>query len=124
MMPLRVVQAFLVLLFVDGLMRLGTRTFYRALRLASRVRFPWSATSCAPSQAAVNEASIWYFHRVECLQRAGALWLMLWMRGIRVELVIGFRPVPFQSHAWLEHQQTVINDRPQYRRVFHVLDRI
>ena len=33
-------------------------------------------------------------------------------------------PLPFESHAWVEVDGRVVNDRPQYQRAFTVLDRL
>jgi hypothetical protein len=73
---------------------------------------------------AVDEACVWYFKRVLCLQRSAVSVWLLRRAGLRAELVIGYRPVPFESHAWVELDGEVINDRPQYQRVFMVLDRL
>jgi hypothetical protein len=119
---LRVVEALIVLVIVDLLMRRGTRALYAALRVLSHVHVPWAASSHDAVVAAVDEASVWYCHRVLCLQRSAALRLMLWIRGVPSQLVIGFRPVPFRSHAWVERNERVINDRQQYKLFFKVLD--
>jgi hypothetical protein len=39
-------------------------------------------------------------------------------------VVIGFRPVPVDSHAWVEVDGKVVNDRPQYQKHFRVLERL
>ena len=73
---------------------------------------------------AVDEACVWYVRRVLCLQRSAvAVWLLR-RHGLPAHLVIGYRPIPFESHAWAELDGKVVNDRPQYQRVFTVLDRI
>ena len=73
---------------------------------------------------AVDEACVWYVRRVLCLQRSAvAVWLLR-RHGLPAHLVIGYRPIPFESHAWAELDGKVINDRPQYQNVFTVLDRL
>ena len=73
---------------------------------------------------AVEEACVWYVKRAACLQRSVvATWLMR-RHGIAATLVIGCRALPFESHAWVEVDGAVVNDRPQYPRAFTVLDRI
>ena len=52
------------------------------------------------------------------LPRAGTL------HGIAAQTVIGCRPLPFESHAWVEVEGQIVNDRPQYQRAFQVLDRL
>ena len=43
-----------------------------------------------------------YFKRVRCLQAAAAAVCFLRLHGIAARLVIGVRPRPFASHAWVE----------------------
>lgn len=73
---------------------------------------------------AVDEACVWYVKRAACLQRSAVATWLLRRHGLRAEMVIGCRPLPFESHAWVEVDGHVVNDRPQYQRVFTVLDRI
>ncbi len=73
---------------------------------------------------AVDEACVWYFKRVACLQRSAITTWMLRRHGIPAQLVIGYRPLPFESHAWVELHGAVVNDRPQYQKAFTVLDRL
>jgi len=72
----------------------------------------------------VEEACVWYPKRAMCLQRSAVATWLLRRHGIAAEMVIGFRPLPFESHAWVEVDGQVVNDRPQYQRAFHVLDRL
>jgi hypothetical protein len=73
---------------------------------------------------AVDEACVWYPHRVLCLQRSTVGVWLLRRHGWPAQLVLGYRPIPFESHAWVEIGGCVVNDRPQYRTVFAVLDRL
>jgi hypothetical protein len=73
---------------------------------------------------AVDEACVWYVKRVACLQRSAIATWLLRRHGLRAELVIGCRPLPFESHAWVEIDGQVVNDRPQYQKHFTVLDRL
>lgn len=72
---------------------------------------------------AVAEACAWYVKRVLCLQRSAVTTWLLRLHGVPAELVIGCRPVPVQSHAWVEVHGQVVNDRPQYQIFFQVLER-
>jgi Transglutaminase-like superfamily len=92
-------------------------------------RRPVAARTPAPEVTArvcraVEEACIWYFKRAYCLQRSTVATWMLRRRGVAAELVIGFRPAPVDSHAWVEVGGQVVNDRPQYQKFFRVLDRL
>jgi hypothetical protein len=73
---------------------------------------------------AVEEACVWYVKRAYCLQRSSVATWMLRRRGVPAQLVIGYRPVPVDSHAWVEVDGKVVNDRPQYQKFFRVLDRL
>jgi hypothetical protein len=72
----------------------------------------------------VEEACVWYVKRAHCLQRSAVTAWLLRAHGIDAEMVIGFRPLPFESHAWVEVAGDVVNDRPQYQKAFKVIDRI
>ena len=73
---------------------------------------------------AVDEACVWYVIRAACLQRSFVATRLLRRHGFRAELVIGCRPLPFESHAWVEIDGRVVNDLPQYPRAFTVLNRL
>ena len=72
----------------------------------------------------VDEACVWYAKRAACLQRSVVATWLLRRHGIAAQMVIGCRPLPFESHAWVEVEGRVVNDRPQYQRAFRVLDRV
>ena len=73
---------------------------------------------------AVDEACVWYVKRAFCLQRSAVTVWLLRRSGFDARLVIGFRAIPFESHAWVEIDGRVVNDRPQYRKYFHVLEQL
>jgi Transglutaminase-like superfamily len=72
---------------------------------------------------AMDYACVFYFKRVHCLQRSAATALLLRRHGLDVELVIGAKLLPFRSHAWVEFNGHVINDKPYMRTIYQVLDR-
>jgi hypothetical protein len=72
---------------------------------------------------AVDEACVWYVKRAACLQRSFVAARLLRRHGFAAEMVIGCRPLPFESHAWVELDGCVVNDLPQYQRAFAVLNR-
>jgi Transglutaminase-like superfamily len=71
--------------------------------------------------AAVALAMCFYWKRVLCLQRSVCAVRLLRRRGVPAQLVIGYRPVPFLSHAWVEVDGRVINDSPAYKARLRVL---
>lgn len=73
---------------------------------------------------ALANAMTLYWRRVHCLQRSAAATRLLRRYGWDAHLIIGYRPVPFFSHAWVEVDGRVVNDSPAYKRQLHVLDRI
>ena len=73
---------------------------------------------------AVDEACVWYVKRAACLQRSFVATRLLRQYGFAAEMVIGCRPLPFESHAWVELDGRVVNDLPQYQRAFTVLTRL
>jgi hypothetical protein len=73
---------------------------------------------------AVDEACVWYVKRAPCLQRSAVTTCLLRRNGLHAELVIGYRALPFESHAWVEVDGHVVNDRPQYQKAFTVLERL
>ena len=111
------------LMFYDLASRLG---FGRTRTLVAKcpvVRRKHSDEATAKICEAVTEATVWYVKRVLCLQKSAVTTWMLRLHGIPAELVIGCRPVPIQSHAWVEVNGQVVNDRPQYQKFFQVLER-
>ena len=116
-------QAWLGLLVFDvtrlaGFARLCA--WLRRRRVGSHV----SIASTADVVWSVDEACVWYVKRAACLQRSVVATWLLRRQGIAAEMVIGCRPLPFESHAWVEVDGRVVNDRPQYQRAFTVLDRL
>lgn len=118
-----VLEAWARLVVFDALSLIGYKrvsAFTRSRRVA-RTRSPFGTTERVCRS--IDEACVWYVKRVHCLQRSTVTTWMLRDRGIRAELVIGYRPVPVDSHAWVEVDGAVVNDRPQYQKFYQVLER-
>lgn len=73
--------------------------------------------------AAVDMACIWYWKQVLCLQRSAATACLLKRRGVPAQMMIGAQQMPFRSHAWVEVDGRVVNDKPYMREMYAVLDR-
>ena len=65
---------------------------------------------------AVLLATCFYFKPVLCLQRAACTVRLLRRYGIVARLVIGYRPSPFFSHAWVEVDGRVVYGSPAYQK--------
>jgi PqqD family protein of HPr-rel-A system len=74
--------------------------------------------------AAVSWACDLYWKPARCLQRSVVLARRLRRCGIPARLVIGYRAVPFFSHAWVEVNGRVVNDLPSYSLCLSILDRV
>jgi hypothetical protein len=72
---------------------------------------------------AIDLACVCYFKRVLCLQRSAATTLLLRRHGWIAEMVIGAKLVPFESHAWVEIDGCVVNDKPYMTELYEVLER-
>jgi prolyl oligopeptidase len=72
---------------------------------------------------AADIACVLYCKRVYCLQRSAATTMLLRRCGFAAELVIGARIVPFKSHAWVELDGVVLNDKAYIPRLYSELER-
>ena len=65
---------------------------------------------------AVHLATCFYWKPVLCLQRAACTVRLLRRHGIFARLVIGYRPSPFFSHAWVEVEGRVVYGSAAYQK--------
>ena len=70
---------------------------------------------------AVLLATCFYWKPVLCLQRSVCTVRLLRRYGIHGRLVIGYRPSPFFSHAWVEVDGRVVYGSPAYQKRLQVL---
>lgn len=70
---------------------------------------------------AVLLATCLYWKPVLCLQRSVGAVRLLRRYGIAAKLVIGYRPAPFLSHAWVEVGGRIVNGSPAYQSRLRVL---
>ncbi len=83
-----------------------------------------NAAACADDLCrAIDLACVFYPKRVMCLQRSAATTLLLRRYGIGAEMVIGAQMLPFKSHAWVELDGKVINDKPYMLEIYRPLER-
>jgi hypothetical protein len=72
---------------------------------------------------AVDIACVLYFKRVLCLQRSAVTTLLLRRNGWHAQMVTGTQILVPESHAWVEIDGTVVNDKPYVSEIFQVVDR-
>jgi hypothetical protein len=72
---------------------------------------------------ALRSVAPFYWKPIRCLQRSIVTARLMRGRGIPAEVVIGYRAMPFFSHAWVEIGGRVANDSPVYRARLQELDR-
>lgn len=123
-LTLLTLQAWLGLVAFDLVVLLGFGRVHRWMRRCRVNPHRDGAAYTGDIVWAVEEACVWYVKRAACLQRSAVTTWLLRRHGIRGELVIGYRPVPFESHAWVEVAGSIVNDRPQYQKFFAVLERV
>ena len=70
---------------------------------------------------AVLLASCFYWKPVLCLQRSVCTTVLLRKYGIGAKVVIGYRPAPFFSHAWVEVKGQVAYGSAPYQQRLRVL---
>ena len=116
-----VVRAWCELVRFDLLRALPTASTLRLRPVASRGRKAPDAKRTSAVCNAVATATCLYWKPVMCLQRSVCAARLLRARGVAARLVIGYRPAPFLSHAWVEVDGRVVNDSPVYRQRLSVL---
>lgn len=73
---------------------------------------------------AVDIASCFYFKQVRCMHRSFVSVRLLRKAGFQAHLVIGSRPIPFVTHAWVEVDGRVVNDKQGYKRRLMEMERM
>lgn len=118
-----IIESWLLLLYFDWLMHFrGFDNLHSVVR-QEKARHATKATESAALCHATDLACVFYFKSVLCLQRSAAAAVLLRRHGWAAELVIGTQMLPFQSHAWVEIDGTVVNDKPYITEIFQVLER-
>jgi hypothetical protein len=119
------VNAYLLLLRTGFTM--ATRGFPALHRLVRSRRVSARSTGVLCSTETLCKAMDWacvfYPKQVLCLQRSAATTLLLRRHGVQAEMFIGAQLLPFKSHAWVEVDGIVVNDKPYMREIYRVLER-
>ena len=118
-------ESYIHLVRIDILMRLGGVKSIHALVRKTQAASSGDGTAISVTALchAVDLACVFYPKRVFCLQRSAATALLLRGYGHTAELVIGAQMIPFRSHAWVEIEGAVVNDKPYMLDIYQVLER-
>jgi hypothetical protein len=119
-----VILSWMFLMYFDFIMKFRD---LKALRNVLRRRLARSSSDLsAPSNEqlcrAMDYACVFYFKKVLCLQRSAATTVLLRRYGRDANMITGAQILPFRSHAWVEIQGSVVNDKPYMRDIYQVLD--
>jgi Transglutaminase-like superfamily len=95
---------------------LGSGRILSQLRRQSISTQPNSAELEKTICEAVLLATCFYWKPVLCLQRAVCTVRLLRRHGVHARLVIGYRPSPFFSHAWVEVNGRVVYGSAAYQK--------
>jgi hypothetical protein len=124
-MTLLVLRAFKELICYDILVKMGGFKRVRVyVQKTSRKELDAPPETVKEVVEAVDIAGVFYYKRVMCLHRSFAAVRLLRKSGVRAELIIASRPLPFLSHAWVEVDSQIVNDKPGYKRKLQVMERI
>ena len=119
-----VLEGWLLLLYFDCVMCLGD--FMRLHKIVRERKVCRTRTTSLTSEQlchAVDLACVFYFKPVLCLQRSAATAILMRRYGWHAEMVLGAQMLPFLSHAWVEVDGLVVNDKPYIGELFQELDR-
>ena len=123
-MSFLILKAYLKLIHFDLYLARGNfAALYHNVRtypVAGRPPAPYAVERIC---SAIDMACIWYWKEALCLQRSAATTCLLKKHGIPAQMVIGAQHIPFKSHAWVEVDGRVVNDKSYIAEVYAVLDR-
>jgi triphosphoribosyl-dephospho-CoA synthetase len=125
MKTLLLLRSYLLLIKIDLIMQLRS---LQSIHFLLRSRTAALEPSNTPLDVetichAINLSCVFYMKPVLCLQRSAATALLLRRYGWKAEMVIGAQMLPFKSHAWVELDGRVVNDKPYMHEIYRVLER-
>ena len=125
MKTLLLLRSYAHLIRIDLMLRFGSlqliHSFVRHQTTIARrsTRTPSVEAICH----AIDLASVLYIRPVLCLQRSAVAAILLRHYGWNAEMCIGAQVLPFKSHAWVELNGQVVNDKPYMQEIYRVLER-
>src|ERR1700739_1997582 len=122
-MSVLMVRAYLMLIYFDLYLARGNfRALYERVRNSPVGRATRISDATEKVCSAVDVACIWYWKPVLCLQRSAATACLLKSFGVRARMVIGAQQMPFKTHAWVEVDGHIVNDKAYMPEMYAVLD--
>jgi hypothetical protein len=120
-----IAESYLLLVQIDLMMRFGDlRSLHTLVRKSETDNTKGHAVPSVHDLCdGMDLACVFYIKKVKCLQRSSATTLLLRRYGHRAEMVIGAQMLPFKSHAWVEVNGAIVNDKPYMPDIYHVLER-
>lgn len=119
-----IVGAYACLLAVHCLMKTGFGRLHRVITKLKPLRARQRISTKA-IVAAVDNARIFYFTQVRCLQYAAAIVCLARLHGWPAELVIGVTERPFFAHAWVElDSRLVAGATSDHQKYLQIIERI
>jgi hypothetical protein len=124
-MVLFVLESWMLLIYFEFVMRFRDFRILHRLVHAQRVRVVPTANRLSSGDLcrAVDLSCVFYFRQVLCLQRSAATTLLLRNHGWPAEMVIGAQITPPKFHAWVEIEESIVNDKPYMLEMYKVLER-
>ena len=123
-MSFLVIKAYWKLILFDLLLARGNfAALYNEVRKYPVGNQPAALDAVERIGSAVDMACIWYWKEALCLQRSAATACLLKKYGVSAQMVIGAQQMPFKTHAWVEVDGRVVNDKPYTPEMYAVLDR-
>jgi Transglutaminase-like superfamily len=119
-----VIESWLLLLYFEIVLAFRSFKSLHEIVRKKKVRASDPTFSSSPMLCrAVDLACVFYFKRVMCLQRSAATTLLMRRHGWEADMVIGVQLLPFKSHAWVESNGVIVNDKPYMLAIYQVLER-
>jgi hypothetical protein len=119
-----VAEAFYYLVLTDLLMsRRGFPALHDRLKRTASTKIGRRHVTPQQLCQAVDMACVLYVKKVLCLQRSAATAMFLRHHTFQADLVIGAQILPFKSHAWVELNGQIVNDKPYISQLYRELER-
>lgn len=124
-MSVLLIESYMLLLRTECRLRWGALRSLHDLVKNESIRDCSRYKPTGPSELlqAIDVACVFYPKQVLCLQRSAATVVLLRRHGLTAELILGAQTLPFKSHAWVEMDGAVLNDKPYMREIYCPIER-